>query len=125
MRGVGQEPKDAGQLFAKNPALVFFAVLVVGLAVSSMVAGVCKGDCPLGRNSGVTRAVLGGGPSPRASVVRRGAKFHGVILQMVAWPGSQNKSSPADRSATAQNNSTSRNSANPGAPKSATEKPPR
>ena len=84
MRGVRQELKEAGQLFAKNPAMVFFAVLIAGLAVSSISGGMC----PNNRSHFQVTRVITAGPLSRWSELRRGAKFHGVMLRMVASPRS-------------------------------------
>ena len=85
MQGVRQELRDAGLLFAKNPAMAFFAVLIAGLAVSSISGSVCPN---YRSNFQVTRVITAGGPLSHLSELRRGAKFHGVMLRMVASPRS-------------------------------------
>ena len=85
MPGVRQELRDAGLLFAKNPAMAFFAVLIAGLAVSSISGSVCPN---YRSNFQVTRVITAGGPLSHLSELRRGAKFHGVMLRMVASPRS-------------------------------------
>ncbi|NDQ55947.1 MAG: hypothetical protein GZ088_02605 [Acidipila sp.] len=84
MRSVRQELRDAGQLFAKNPAMAFFTVLIAALAVSSISGSVC----PNRSNFQVTRVITAGGPLSHLGALRRGAKFHGVMLRMVALPRS-------------------------------------
>ena len=85
MRGVRQELRYAGQLFAKNPAMAFFAVLIAGLAVSSISGNVCPNNRS---NCQGTRVITASGPLSHLSALRRGAKFHGVMLRMVALPRS-------------------------------------
>ena len=109
MQGVRQELRDAGLLFAKNPAMAFFAVLIAGLAVSSISGSVCPN---YRSNFQVTRVITVGGPLSHLSELRRGAKFHGVMLRMVASPRSPRGHVAAGKPAAPSNNPTNAGPAN-------------
>lgn len=82
MRRLGQELRDAGGLFAKNPAMLFVALLVLGLAVSSVVESCRQHDVMLAGSLHVSRAM----GLARASAVWRGEGVDRAILRTLAYP---------------------------------------
>ena len=105
MRRLAQELRDTGGLFAKNPAMVFVALLVLGLAVSTAVENCRRNDLVLTGNLHMSRVLR----LSRANAVWRGDRVDRAILFTLAYPRPAKKSKapekPAVRRPAARNSS--------------------
>ena len=82
MRRLAQELRDTGRLFAKNPAMLFVAMLVLGAAVSTEVKSGRGNDVVLRESMHVSRVLR----FSRANMIWRGDRVDRAILRTLAYP---------------------------------------
>ena len=100
MRRLAQELRDTGRLFAKNPAMLFVAMLVLGAAVSTELKCGRRNDFVLTGSMHMSRVL----PFSRANTIWRGDRVDRAILRNLAYPRPPKKAkAPAKRTASRPN----------------------
>lgn len=109
MRSLAQELRDAGRMFAKNPAMFFVALLVLGLAVSAGVQRCRRNDFTMTGSLRMSRVLR----FSSASNVWRGDRVDRAILRTLTYPRPARKHKAAEKRTAARSNSAGAASAAP------------
>jgi hypothetical protein len=96
MRRIGEELRKTGRMFAMNPAMFFVAILIVGMAVSTVVGCCGQNDSALSGSWRASRALH----LSRSNAVWRGTRMDGAILRLLAYPRPLRKAKAAEKPAT-------------------------
>jgi len=100
MRRLVQELRETGRMFAMNPAMVFVAILVAGLAVSTIVQSCGQNDIVLSGSLRVSRVLR----LSRANAIWRGDRVDRAILRTLAYPRPPRKAKAPEKPATPRSN---------------------
>jgi hypothetical protein len=110
MRRLIQELRDMGGLLAKNPAMLFVALLVAGLAVSEGVQNCWRNDVVLTGNLRMSRVLR----FSRANTIWRGDRVDRAVLRNLAFPPRPAKKAKAPAKPTAPRPNVASSAPSPG-----------